>query len=145
MIERLSRSEHETTAAGRARGRARRPRDLVLRSGARGAGPPADVGGVAEALGAPADDVSSPTFTIVQEYHGHVLLQHVDLYRLNAVEADDLALEDLAEHSVMAVEWPDRWSSAPEGAILVEIEPTADTERRIRISGASDRMAAAAG
>ena len=36
-------------------------------------------------------------------------LQHVDLYRLSPAEVDDLALEDLWEDSVLAVEWPDRW------------------------------------
>jgi tRNA A37 threonylcarbamoyladenosine biosynthesis protein TsaE len=69
----------------------------------------------------------------VQEYRGRVLLQHVDLYRLSPKEVDDLALEDLMDGAVMAVEWPDRWTSAPSDAIHVTIAPISDNERRIVI------------
>ena len=67
----------------------------MLLSGPLGAGKTAFVRGLAEALGGDPAAVSSPTFTIVQEYSGRVLLEHIDLYRLTPVEVDDLGLDDL--------------------------------------------------
>ena len=99
-----------------------------------GAGKTAFARGLAEGLGADSDAVSSPTFTIVQEYAGRVRMQHVDLYRLSPAEVDDLALEDLWEDSVLVVEWPDRWARRPTDAVIVEIEHAGGDERRIRIS-----------
>ena len=88
---------------------------------------------IAARLGCDAADVSSPTFTIVQEYEGRVRLQHVDLYRLTPAEARDLALEDLLDDAVMAVEWPDRWPDPPADAIDVTIDVTGEGVRRIVI------------
>ena len=128
-----SSSEEETSEAGKDLAAELRVGDVVLIDGPLGAGKTAFVRGLATGLGVAADDVSSPTFTIVQEYRGRVLLQHVDLYRLSPKEVDDLALEDLMDGAVMAVEWPDRWTSAPSDAIHVTIAPISDNERRIVI------------
>ena len=126
-------SEGETEQAGRALAPRLRAGDVVLLEGTLGAGKTAFVRGLATGLGLSPDAVSSPTFTIVQEYRGPVLLQHVDLYRLSPAEVDDLALEDLMEHSVLAVEWPDRWRRAPSDAILVTIAHEGGDHRRITI------------
>jgi tRNA threonylcarbamoyl adenosine modification protein YjeE len=134
MTEHYTHSEGETAAVGRDLARRLRPGMVVLLSGPLGAGKTAFARGLAEGLGADGDDVSSPTFTIVQEYRGRVPLQHIDLYRLTPAEVDDLALEDLMEGSVLAVEWPDRWLSAPADAILVSLVPAGETRRRIEIS-----------
>jgi len=133
MTEHYTHSEGETVAIGRDLARRLRAGMVVLLSGPLGAGKTAFARGIAEGLGADGDDVSSPTFTIVQEYRGRVPLQHVDLYRLTPPEVDDLALEDLMESSVLAVEWPDRWRSAPPDAIVVTLEPAGETRRRIRV------------
>jgi tRNA threonylcarbamoyladenosine biosynthesis protein TsaE len=133
VTEHVTRSEQETAAVGRGVGRQMTAGDVVLLSGALGAGKTAFVRGLAEGLGCDADDVSSPTFAIVQEYHGRVALQHVDLYRLNSVEVDDLALLELAEDAAMAVEWPERWSSAPADAWRVTFDIVDETTRRIVI------------
>jgi tRNA threonylcarbamoyladenosine biosynthesis protein TsaE len=132
-----TRSEAETTAVGRTLGASLSPGDAVLLAGPLGAGKTAFARGLAEGLGADPDAVSSPTFTIVQEYAGRVRMQHVDLYRLSPAEVDDLALEDLWEDSVLVVEWPDRWARRPSDAVTVEIEHAGGDERRIRISGHS--------
>jgi tRNA threonylcarbamoyladenosine biosynthesis protein TsaE len=124
-------SEAETVAAGRALGASLQAGAVVLLSGPLGAGKTAFVRGLVEGLGGNPDDVSSPTFAIVQEYGGPVTVQHVDLYRLKPEEVDDLALEDLGDGCVTAVEWPDRWHRAPAQAIHVDLEPVGDTERRI--------------
>jgi tRNA threonylcarbamoyladenosine biosynthesis protein TsaE len=67
------------------------------------------VRGIAAGLGLDPASVTSPTFTIVQEYRGAVTLQHVDLYRLSPSEVADLGLEDLADgDAVLAIEWAER-------------------------------------
>jgi tRNA threonylcarbamoyladenosine biosynthesis protein TsaE len=130
----VTHSEGETAAVGRDIGRRLRAGNVVLLEGPLGAGKTAFARGLAEGLGCDGEDVSSPTFTIVQEYRGRLRLQHVDLYRLGPEEVDDLALEDLLEGSVMAVEWPDRWRRAPADAMRVRIEMLDGTRRRITIT-----------
>jgi tRNA threonylcarbamoyladenosine biosynthesis protein TsaE len=134
VTERVTMSEADTAAVGRALGRTLAAGAAVLLTGPLGAGKTAFTRGLAEGLGCDPDDVSSPTFTIVQEYNGRVRLQHVDLYRLSPKEIDDLALEDLWEGSVLAVEWPDRWLRRPLDAIEVAIEPVGEGQRRITIA-----------
>jgi tRNA threonylcarbamoyladenosine biosynthesis protein TsaE len=129
----LTGSEAETIAAGRELGSHLEPGAVVLLEGPLGAGKTAFVRGLAIGLDCDEDDVSSPTFTIVQEYRGRATLQHVDLYRLGPAEVDDLALDDLMGGAVMAVEWPDRWRAAPPDAISVRIEPLDGDRRRIEI------------
>ena len=129
----VTHTEAETEAVGASLAAALAANDVVLLSGPLGAGKTAFVRGLAQGLGCELDGVSSPTFTIVQVYAGPITLQHVDLYRIAPHEVDDLALEDLAEGAVMAVEWAERWVRAPLDAIEVTLEPTGDTDRRITI------------
>lgn len=133
MTEDLTHSEADTEAVGRRLADSLRAGQVILLNGPLGAGKTAFTRGLAEGLGCDVEAVSSPTFTLVQEYAGPVRLQHVDLYRLAPDDVDDLALEDLIEDAVMVVEWPERWRRAPADAIVVTIEPTGDTTRRIRI------------
>lgn len=126
-------SEAETVAAGRALAARLSPGDLLLVEGPLGAGKTAFVRGLAGGLGCAEADVSSPTFTLVQEYRGRVRLQHVDLYRLAPREVDDLGLDEYLEDCVVAVEWPDRWRDAPRRALRVTIEPLEGTARRITV------------
>jgi tRNA threonylcarbamoyladenosine biosynthesis protein TsaE len=127
-------SEGETVALGRDLGRNLEAGAVVLLEGPLGAGKTAFVRGLAMGLGCDPDDVSSPTFTIVQEYRGNLTLQHVDLYRLSPVEVDDLALDDLIEDAVMAVEWPDRWAAAPMEATKVHFDVVGPSVREIAIT-----------
>jgi tRNA threonylcarbamoyladenosine biosynthesis protein TsaE len=116
-------SEAETAAAGRALAATLQAGAVVLLSGDLGAGKTAFVRGIAEGLGLDPAEVSSPTFTLVQEYRGGRLpLYHVDLYRLTAAEADDLGLDEMStQGGVMAIEWPDRLPRRFEDAIEVRI------------------------
>jgi tRNA threonylcarbamoyladenosine biosynthesis protein TsaE len=105
---------------------------VILLSGNLGAGKTAFVRGLAEGLGIDAEDVSSPTFTLVHEYRGgRLTLYHVDLYRLEKAATDDLGLEEL-HRGVLAIEWPDRLSHQLPGARRVSIEILDGDERRIR-------------
>jgi tRNA threonylcarbamoyladenosine biosynthesis protein TsaE len=123
-----SSSESDTIAAGRDLGRTLTPGTTVLLFGDLGAGKTAFVRGIVEGLGLDFDAVSSPTFTIVQEYRGDGLtLQHVDLYRLSPAEIPDLALEDLATpDAIVAIEWAER---------LPELPPAPRVDVRIAHSG----------
>lgn len=127
-------SEDDTAAAGeRLAGRVQ-PGDVVLLYGDLGAGKTAFVRGLARGLGAAADDVSSPTFTLVQEYHGRVTLHHVDLYRLEPVEVADLGLDEMTSgDAVVAIEWAERWHEAPEDAWEVRLEHAGERQRRIDV------------
>src|SRR5512140_336068 len=76
------------------------PATVVLLIGDLGAGKTAFVRGMAEGLGIDPEDISSPTFALIQEYRtstssGRRQLTHVDLYRLEGAEIDDLGLEEL--------------------------------------------------
>jgi len=130
-------SELATGTVGESLARALQPGDVVLLYGDLGAGKTAFVRGMARGVGANADDVSSPTFTIVQEYAGTSLtLYHVDLYRLEPAEIDDLGLEDLvAGDGVVAIEWADRWRGRPDDVTEVRIEDTGEDRRKIQIDG----------
>jgi tRNA threonylcarbamoyl adenosine modification protein YjeE len=135
---RTSASEAETISIGREVGQSLRPGDVVLLAGPLGAGKTAFVRGLAEALGCDPSAVTSPTFTIVQEYSGAITMEHVDLYRLSPIEVDDLGLDELMDGCVLAVEWPDRWRSAPTGAMLVTMELAGGDQRRITIGRSLD-------
>ena len=92
---------------------------VILLYGDLGAGKTVFVRGLAEGLGIDPDEVTSPTFTLVHEYRGGRLpLIHVDLYRLEKADLDDVGLDqDLASRGVVAVEWAERLTRAiPRGA-----------------------------
>ena len=132
MPEHVTRSEAETASVASALAATLVAGDVILVSGNLGAGKTAFVRGLAEGLGIDAEDVSSPTFTLVHEYRGgRLTLYHVDLYRLEKAATDDLGLEEL-HRGVLAIEWPDRLSHQLPGARRVSIEILDGDERRIR-------------
>jgi len=127
--------EAETAAAGAGLAPVLRTGDVVLLSGELGAGKTAFVRGLARALGVPEEDVTSPTFTLVQEYRApHVVLFHVDLYRLSPREVEDLGLDEMMEEGILAIEWPERWADPPEVVYDVQIEHQGGDRRVVRIS-----------
>jgi tRNA threonylcarbamoyladenosine biosynthesis protein TsaE len=134
-------SEAETVAAGEGLGRTVRPGDVVLLYGNLGAGKTAFVRGLARGIGADPDEVSSPTFTIVQEYSGPAAtLYHVDLYRLEPAEVDDLGLEDLVSgDGIVAIEWSERWKGRPDDVTEVWIDDLGEDRRLIRQKSPVDR------
>ena len=138
-------SEGDTAAVGRDLAASLSAESVILLIGDLGAGKTAFVRGLAEGLGIPADDVSSPTFTLMQEYRGGRLpLVHVDLYRLNdAREVEDLGLDEVAAGGVMAIEWAEKLrdvSARPAGAIEVRITHGDGDVRTIEISNSPTRQ-----
>jgi tRNA threonylcarbamoyladenosine biosynthesis protein TsaE len=130
-----SSSEDETAALARELARTLPATSVVLLQGDLGAGKTVFVRGLAGGLGADASEVTSPTFTLIQEYRGGRLrLLHVDLYRLDDPrEIDDLGLDELGDGAVLAIEWGNKLPKAPRGAILVTIEQAGETDRRVSI------------
>jgi tRNA threonylcarbamoyl adenosine modification protein YjeE len=129
-----SASEEDTVGAGRDFATEIGPGDIVLLTGGLGAGKTAFVRGLVHGLGGDPGQVSSPTFTIIQEYDTGVRVHHVDLYRLTPAEVDDLGLDELISSGVLAIEWPERWTDAPADAIHVVIEQGSADRRTITIS-----------
>ena len=128
-------SEEETRLAGAELGRRCGPGSVIALHGGLGAGKTAFVRGLAEALGC-RGRVTSPTFTVVNEYPGPVPLFHFDLYRLSG--PDDLfeiGWEDYLERGgVCAVEWSEICEDVfPPETIRVRIEKAGDTRREITI------------
>ena len=132
-------SEEETAAAGRDLARTLDAGAVVLLSGDLGAGKTAFVRGLAEGLGVDPADVSSPTFTLVQEYRrGRLPLYHADLYRLNdAREIEDLGLDEIAEDGVLAIEWAEKLPRMPD-AVRVKIDDAGKDQRRIAVDIPND-------
>jgi tRNA threonylcarbamoyladenosine biosynthesis protein TsaE len=131
----VSSSEEDTLAAGERFAARLTAGATVLLFGDLGAGKTAFVRGLARGLGVPADEVTSPTFTLVQEYRGRLTLHHVDLYRLEPAEVGDLGLDELtAGDAVVAIEWAERWRDAPQGAWEVRLSHEGDERRRIVIA-----------
>lgn len=100
-----TRDARETKRLASALGRQLKRGDLVVLSGELGAGKTTFAQGVAEGLGV-TEPVTSPTFTIVQEYDGDVPIAHVDVYRIQRLqELHDLGFEELIEDRVVLIEW----------------------------------------
>ncbi len=135
MASYLSTSERETERIGTELAERLVAGDVVLLSGGLGAGKTALVRGIAAGLGCDPSDVSSPTFTLVQEYGGGRLpLCHVDLYRLDRLESEDLGLGELSEEgSVVAIEWPERLAHPIERAIRIMIDVGTDDRRAVTV------------
>jgi len=129
-------SQDDTASVGRRLASTLVPGSVVLLTGDLGAGKTALVRGLAEGLGVAPGEVSSPTFTLIQEYRGgRVPLIHVDLYRLNdAREIDELGLEELGLASVLAIEWAEKLPRPVVDAIEVRIEHGEADERRLTIT-----------
>lgn len=134
-MSQTSNSEAETRAIAAALAPTLMPGSVILLSGDLGAGKTAFVRGLAAGLGLDPDEVTSPTFTIVHEYRGGRLpLIHVDLYRLDRAELDDVGLDqDLAEQGVTAVEWAERLTRGIADAIAVRIADEGGDQRSITI------------
>ena len=139
-MERLSHSVEETERFGEQLAASLPPGSVVAYTGALGMGKTAFTRGLAKGLGC-RGRVTSPTFTVVNEYDGKIPLFHFDMYRLGSSdELFDIGWEDyLARGGVCAVEWSENVEDALQGAIRVTIEKDpfeADT-RRITIEGGS--------
>ena len=136
-MEYITNSPEQTEALGAALAEKLQPGTVLAFRGDLGAGKTAFTRGLARGLGA-GDRVTSPTYTIVNEYlSGRLPLFHFDMYRLES-EDDlfDIGWEDYLERGgVCAVEWSENVKAAMEGAVGICIEKLGEDSRRITIEG----------
>ena len=136
-MEFLTNSPAETEAVGAALGKILKPGTVIAYRGDLGAGKTAFTRGLARGLGAD-DMVTSPTYTIVNEYlGGRCPLFHFDMYRLaSSDDLWDIGWEDYLERGgVCAVEWSENVADAMEDPIVITIVKLGDDNRRIIIEG----------
>jgi tRNA threonylcarbamoyladenosine biosynthesis protein TsaE len=135
VTEHRSHSEAETRVIAARLAESLAAGTTILLSGDLGAGKTAFVRGLAEGLGIDPDDVTSPTFTLVHEYSGGRLpLVHVDLYRLERAEPDEIGMDpDVASAGVTAIEWAERLARGVPAAIRVSIRDAGGDVRTIVI------------
>ena len=139
-MEYMTNAPEETEALGEKLGKLLRPGTVLAYLGDLGAGKTAFTRGLARGLGCQ-ETVTSPTYTIVNEYLGGRLpLFHFDMYRLTS--SDDLWdigwADYLDRQGVCAVEWSENVPEAMTGALTVRIEKLGDTVRRITIDGGAE-------
>ena len=111
---------------------------VVALIGTLGAGKTRWVQGLAEALGVPREQVTSPTFVLSQEYVGTRLVRHVDLYRIaDEDEFWELGAEEwFTGDGITCIEWADRWIEClPPDRLEVHLEILGPTERRVTLRG----------
>jgi tRNA threonylcarbamoyladenosine biosynthesis protein TsaE len=138
-----SSSVDETRRIGGLIGALLRAGDVLLLQGELGSGKTTFTQGIGEAFDT-AEPLKSPTFVLMNEYHGRLTLYHADLYRLdNPGEVFDLALEDVASDGVLIVEWPDRAPrEMPPEHLLIQLEESGTDERTLTISPHGERYEA---
>jgi tRNA threonylcarbamoyladenosine biosynthesis protein TsaE len=129
----ISKSPSDTWDIGEYIGKQARPGDLYTLYGELGSGKTQLAKGIARGIGvADWEYVVSPSFTIMNIYEGDFSLCHVDLYRIESAEVDDLNLEEFLQKGIVVVEWAERgrwWNDN----IEVHVESTGEKERKIVI------------
>ena len=136
----VSASEADTFNLGAIVGQRLTGGEVILLNGALGAGKTVLVKGLAHALGIDQEEVTSPSFTLVNPHQGRLLLYHIDLYRLDegasaahAVDLDEILID---ERAVVIIEWAERLGRypLPDSVWRILIEGDGDEPRRISIT-----------
>ena len=135
----ISHNEVETFDLGERLGRELSGGEIIVLNGPLGAGKTMLVKGIAAALGIDREDVTSPSFTLVNPHPGRLLLYHIDLYRLDegasaahAVDLDEILTD---ENAVVIIEWAERLGHypLPEDVWQISISGDGDEPRRVTI------------
>jgi tRNA threonylcarbamoyladenosine biosynthesis protein TsaE len=143
FIQRRMRSVQETIQFGKQIGQQLTGGEVLALTGDLGTGKTVLARGIALGLGIPMDQVSSPTFTLIQEYPGSIPLIHVDLYRIERPsEISALGLEEyFTPSTIVIIEWAERFPQIlPSDHIAIRLEH-GETEdiRLLSVSGTGSR------
>lgn len=138
-MEFITNSERETRAAAAETAKHLKIGDVILYEGEMGAGKTAFTKGLAEFFGTE-EEVTSPTFALVHEYHGRVPIFHFDLYRISGY--DDLYavgfFDYLDRGGIIAAEWSENVPGLEdelENVVKIRIEKLSENERKITVTG----------
>ncbi len=138
----VSHNERETFEIGERLGQHLSGGEIILLNGPLGTGKTILVKGIARSLGLDDEDVTSPSFTLVNPHYGRLLLYHIDLYRLDegvsaayAVDLDEVVTD---ENAVVIIEWAERMGRypLPAGVWRIVISGDGDAPRKISIAAA---------
>ena len=137
MIKYKTESPEETIELASKIGAVLRKGDVIAYRGGLGAGKTTFTRGLAIGAGLE-DEVTSPTFALINEYHGNLDIYHFDMYRIEGT--DDLETTGFFDYpmdeSVFVIEWSEKISEIlPENTIYIEIKRTGDESREIIIEG----------
>lgn len=136
----ITQTPDQTHALGRCLGQQLNEGMIIRLRGDLGSGKTCFVQGLARGLGVPRNyEITSPTYTLINEYPGRLALFHVDLYRLEgSMDAEMIGLWEIFEmNAVTAVEWSERLAEHewPERHLKIDLVAIDDTRRRIRLNG----------
>jgi len=133
----------ETARLGRVLGSLLERGDIVALVGDLGTGKTCLTSGIARGLGVPeAYFITSPTFTLINEYPGRIPLFHLDMYRLSGVaDLDDMGMDEyLHGNGVMVIEWAEKMADRlPRNAVRITLEHDGEEKRKIEISAEFDK------
>lgn len=144
-MEIISKKVEQTIEIGRAIGEAVGGGEVIALIGELGTGKTHLIKGMAKGIATrKGDEVTSPTFTLINEYEGRVRLIHIDAYRLeNARQLEALGFDEFCEaENVVVIEWADRvWELVAEyEPIVIYLEHAGPTERKIRLENLPKAM-----
>jgi len=141
----FSDSPSETFRIGRILGELLRDGDCVALTGELGAGKTCLTQGIANGLGVPESyAVTSPTFTLLNEYPGReTVLHHLDVYRLTgSADLMEIGYEEyLSCGGVMVIEWAEKIiDQIPSGALFIKLSHLEENMRKIELTGSPERI-----
>jgi len=140
----ISHSPQETYAFGKDLGETLYSGDVVALSGELGAGKTCLAQGIARGLGIPEEyRITSPTFTIINEYPGRLILYHLDVYRLSGVrDLDEIGYDDcFNDKGVVVVEWAEKIRDAlPKETLFILLTYIDENIRKIMLSDNRERI-----
>jgi tRNA threonylcarbamoyladenosine biosynthesis protein TsaE len=134
LLEFISHSPEQTQKLGQLIGELAEAGDIILLNGKLGAGKTCLVQGIARGLSI-TEITASPSFVLMRELHGRLPLYHIDLYRLEFVEIDELGLDDyFYGQGLCAIEWAEKGLNLmPLDYLLIEMSYLEQNQRRIRL------------
>ncbi len=142
MLSLVSTSPEETFRLGAQVGQLLLPGDVLNLNGSLGAGKTLLVKGIGTSLNIPQDFITSPTFTLINEYDGTYPLYHFDVYRLEqGSELEDIGYEEYYYGSgITVVEWGNLFPNyLPDDRLDIVIERLGEQERKIEMTGIGTR------
>ena len=135
-IKVLSKKEDDTISLGEKIGKFLKPGDLVLIYGDLGTGKTTFVKGLAKSLKVPSNlYITSPTFSIINIYEGIYTIYHIDLYRLDPEDVEELNFWEYLTQGILVIEWADKISEYPTENFLEINFKLVNSHREITIIG----------